>query len=235
MNRARLFWFVLAAIGAGLILLIVNDSGGSTLGLPNDSFANLVYLGVWGTVLAVGILASGRRIADTARALAMWMLIILVFVAGYQYRYELQDFANRVTVGLVPGSPLTVNDGGNTVMLEKLANGHFGARGAVNAVSVDFIIDTGASSTVLTVADAEAAGLRYVEAQLQCSDLDGQRQRDCRTSSSPIPSVSAPSRASECRCSSPSAASSKQSLLGMNFIGTLSGFEIRGDRMILRD
>ena len=58
MNRARLFWFILAAIGAGLILLIVNDSGGSTLGLPNDSFANLVYLGVWGTVLAVGIHAA---------------------------------------------------------------------------------------------------------------------------------------------------------------------------------
>ena len=109
-------------------------------------------------MLAVGILASGRRLGDTARALAMWMLIILVFVAGYQYRYELQDFANRVTVGLVPGSPLTVNDGGNTVMLEKLANGHFGARGEVNGASVDFIIDTGASSTVLTVADAEAAG-----------------------------------------------------------------------------
>ena len=61
----------------------------------NDSFANLVYLGVWGTVLAVGILGSGRRLADMARSLAMWMLIILVFVAGYQYRYELQDFANR--------------------------------------------------------------------------------------------------------------------------------------------
>jgi aspartyl protease family protein len=27
----------------------------------------------------------------------------------------------------------------------------------------------------------------------------------------------------------------EQSLLGMNFIGTLSSFEIRGDRMILRD
>ena len=26
-----------------------------------------------------------------------------------------------------------------------------------------------------------------------------------------------------------------QSLLGMNFIGSLSGFEVRGDRMILRD
>ena len=81
-------------------------------------FRQPLYLGVWGTVLAVGILRSGRRLADTARSLAMWMLIILVFVAGYQYRYELQDFANRVTVGLVPGSPLTINDGGNTVMLE---------------------------------------------------------------------------------------------------------------------
>ena len=27
----------------------------------------------------------------------------------------------------------------------------------------------------------------------------------------------------------------EQSLLGMNFIGTLSGFDVRGDRMILHD
>ena len=27
----------------------------------------------------------------------------------------------------------------------------------------------------------------------------------------------------------------EQSLLGMNFIGTLSGFDVRGDRLILRD
>jgi aspartyl protease family protein len=26
-----------------------------------------------------------------------------------------------------------------------------------------------------------------------------------------------------------------QSLLGMNFIGTLSGFDVRGDRLVLRD
>ena len=48
MNRARLFWIVLAVIGGGLILLIVNDSSGSTLGLPNDSSPDLVYLGVLG-------------------------------------------------------------------------------------------------------------------------------------------------------------------------------------------
>ena len=40
MNRAQLLWIVLAVIGGGLILLIVNDSSGSTLGMPNGSFAS---------------------------------------------------------------------------------------------------------------------------------------------------------------------------------------------------
>ena len=93
MNRGRLFWIVLAVIGAALILLIVNNSGGTTLGLPNDSFANLVYLGVWGTVLAVGILSSGRRLGDTARSLAMWMLIILVFVLSMGARFATRRMA----------------------------------------------------------------------------------------------------------------------------------------------
>jgi len=225
---------VLALIGGALILLIVNDSSGSTLGLPNGSFANLVYLGVWGTVLAAGIVASGRRLGDTARALAAWMLIILVFVAGYQYRYELQDFASRVTVGLVPGSPLTINDGGNTVMLEKLANGHFGARGAVNAASVGFIIDTGASSTVLTVADAEAAGFDTSKLNYNVPISTANGNATAAVVIADTVSVGTISR-KRVPVFVAQRGQLEESLLGMNFIGTLSGFEIRGDRMILRD
>ena len=187
-------------------------------------------------MLAAGILASGRRLGDTARSLAVWMLIILVFVAGYQYRYELQDFANRVTVGLVPGSPLTVNDGGNTVMLEKLANGHFGARGVVNGATVDFIVDTGASSHRADRGRRRSGRLRSGDAQLQRADLDGQRHGEGGASSiADTISVGTISRKSACRCSSPQRGTLDQSLLGMNFIGTLSGFDVRGDRMILRD
>ena len=29
----------------------------------------------------------------------LWLLVVLVLVAGYQYRYELQDVASRVTAG----------------------------------------------------------------------------------------------------------------------------------------
>ena len=234
MNRARLFWIAAAAIGGGLILLIVNDSSGSTLGLPNDSFADLVYLAVLGSLIAAGIVASGRRLGDTARSLAAWMLIILVFVAGYQYRYELQDFANRITAGLVPGSPLTVNDGGNTVMLEKLVNGHFGARGVVNGASVDFIVDTGASATVLTAADAVAAGFDPAALNYNVPISTANGMAKAALTVADTISIGTISRR-RMQVFIAERGTLDQSLLGMNFIGSLSGFDVRGDRMILRD
>lgn len=230
----RLFWVIMAVIGGGLILLILNDAGGEPLGLSSNVAGHTLYLGIWAAVIAAGILGSGRRLGDIARSLGLWVLLILALVAVYQYRYELQDFANRVTAGLVPGSPLTVNDGGNTVMLEKLANGHFGARGDVNGRPVNFIIDTGASSTVLTLADARAAGF-----DTSTLNFNTPVQTANGTARAAVVIADTVSVGTITRHRVPAFVIGQdmldQSLLGMNFIGTLSGFEVRGDRMILRD
>ena len=121
----RLFWIVVAIMGGGLILLVANDSSGEVLGMDAGDFGRLVYLGALGAVVATGILASGRRFGDTARSLALWMLVILVLMVGYEYRYELQDVASRVSGGLVPGSPLSVTDGDGRaiVTLQKRLDG----------------------------------------------------------------------------------------------------------------
>lgn len=103
----RLFWLVIAIIGAALILLISNDDRGVTLGMENSDFARMVYLSAWALVLAPAVLLSGLRLGDIARNLALWLLIALILVAGYQYRYELQDFGNRATGGLIPAGPLS--------------------------------------------------------------------------------------------------------------------------------
>jgi aspartyl protease family protein len=234
LTRDQLFWIVMAVIGLGLILLVVNDSTDNSLGFSSDQAGSMLYLSVWGFVLAAGLLASRRRMGDMVRGLGMWVLIILALVAGYQYRYELQDFASRITVGLIPGSPLTVNDGGNSVMLERLGNGHFGARGAVNGAVVDLIVDTGASNTVLTFADARAAGF-------DTSSLDF---------SIPVQTANGLTRAAVVTADSIAIGSITRnglrifvsgdgaldmSLLGLNFLDTLSGYDVRGDRMILRD
>jgi aspartyl protease family protein len=233
LTRDRLFWIVMAVIGIGLIALVVNDSSEGALGFSSDSVGETLYLAVWGVVLAAGILASRHRMGDMVRSLGLWVLVILALVAGYQYRYELQDFASRITAGLIPGSPMTISDGGDTVMLDRLVNGHFGARGEVNGAAVGFVVDTGASATVLTYADAQAAGF-------DMSNL---------TFSIPVQTANGTTRAAlaiadtidigtisrkDLRVFISADGSLEQSLLGMNFLDTLSGYEVRGDRMILR-
>ncbi len=79
---------------------------------------------------------------------------------GYQYRYELQDLASRATAGLIPGSPISLSfdDGTTGVRIDRAGSGHFEANGAVNGAAVSFMVDYGATSTVLTTRDAVAAG-----------------------------------------------------------------------------
>ena len=232
---SRLYWVVTALLGGGLLLLLFNHSSGETLGLNNDSFGQLIYFGALALVIGAGILRRGTRLGDTLRSLALWVLIVLVFVAGYQYRYELQDIASRVTAGLVPGSPMSALDGNGraTVTLDKLPNGHFGARLQINGATIQAMVDTGATSTVLTMADARKAGFdpENLSFTIPVSTANGIAHAARITAGSvqlgAIERKNLPMLVADHGL--------EQSLLGMNFIGSLSGFDVRGDRMILRD
>ncbi len=232
----RMFWIIMAVIGGGLILLVANHDDGQTLGVANDAFARTLYLGIWGAVLAAGILGSGMRIGDIARQLAIWVLIILVLMAGYQYRYELQDVGNRLTAGLIPGSPLSAFDdeGRATVMLDKAGDGHFVVNAEVNNRDVTFLIDTGASRTVLTEFDAKNAGIDTNSLQFTVPVSTANGQTMAARASVDVIAVGQIER-----IRMPVLVSQRgqlsQSLLGMNFLNTLSGYEVRGDRLILRD
>lgn len=226
----------LLILGVGLVILLVTDQSGTVLGMANDDFGRLVYIGALVAVISAGLISSRRNMGGMMRSIAAWLAIILVLVAGYQYRYELQDVLSRVTAGLVPGSPLSITgeDGRASVMMEKRPNGHFEVRGSVDGTPVEFLVDTGATSTVLTAADAKRAGF----------DIDA------LSFSIPVATANGTARAAAARAGEVTVGaiarrnltimvapdgSLEQSLLGMNFISTLSGFDMRGDRLILRD
>lgn len=232
----RGLWLVLGALGLGLVLLIINDDSGTVLGLSSDGFARLLYLGVLGAVLGAGILGSGIGLGHAARNIAIWLAVIMLLVGGYQYRYELQDIASRVTAGLVPGSPLSISDadGRSAVMIDRMSSGHFEIRASLNGAPVNFLIDTGASGTVLSAADASRVGfdpdaLSYDVPVMTANGLahaarvTAEEIRVGDIVRSRVPVLVA------------QAGRLEQSLLGMNFIGTLSGFDMRGERLILRD
>lgn len=232
----RFFWIVIAVMGAGLVALIATGDSGTLFGLDGDSFAQTLYLGLLGAVVAVGILGSGQRFGPMARTLAIWLVIIVALMVGYQYRYELQDVGSRLTAGLIPGSPLSIvgDDGRAAVMIDRMANGHFEIRASINGTSVSTVVDTGATTTVLSAADARRVGFEPDELSFTV----------------PIMTANGPAQAAQIvideirigeisRTRMPALVAADgqldRTLLGMNFIGSLSGFDMRGERLILRD
>lgn len=232
----RLFWIAMVVIIGGLVLLLLNHDAGTVMGIENDTFARMVQLGALALVIGAGIVFSRAPWGSSLKMAAGWLAVLLVLVGGYQYRYELQDIASRLTAGLVPGSPLSMSfsDGDAAVRLDMLSNGHFGARAIVDGVPVDFIVDTGATSTVLSSQDARRVGI----------------DTDTLVYGIPISTANGVTRAAQATIEEigvgaivrrrlpvlvAAPGTLGQSLLGMNFIGTLSGFDVRRDVMILRD
>lgn len=231
----RVFWIVLIVLAAGLLLLVANHDSGSVFGIENSNFANLLYLGSWAAVLIAGVAASRLSIWPTLRDLAYWLLIMLVLMTGYLYRYELQDVAHRFTAGLVPGSPVTIgNATAPAVMLEKGRSGHFEVRMEVNGQSITALLDTGASVTILTAQDARRVGIDtgQLDFNIPVQTANG-IGRAARSSVEQI-AVGPITRGRRTVYVAPEGVLG-QSLLGMDFLSSLAGYDVRGDRLILRD
>ncbi|GAA4529246.1 TIGR02281 family clan AA aspartic protease [Chelativorans composti] len=231
----RLFWIVMSVMAVGLILLIANHDEGFVFGMPDNQFASALYMSLWAAVIAVGILGSRRRMSYMFRDLAYWLLLILILMTGYQYRYELQDLGNRLTAGLIPGSPMSISkDDRISVMLDRSSNGHFEARIEVNDTLVRTLVDTGASLTVLTYEDARRAGIKVRELSFTTPVMTANgRASAARTTVRSlklggIERKNVPVMVAE-------RGRLEQSLLGMQFLGSLSSFEMRGSRLILTD
>lgn len=234
MNRLT---FVLLILGVGLVFLIINNDSGQTFGINNDQFANALYLMPIAALLSAGILAGSRGSMPTVlRQLAIWLVIILGLVSVYLYRYDLQRFGDRLLSGLMPGRAVvvTTQDGAQEVILNKSMSGHFETNALINGAQVHMLVDTGASSVVLSHADAQAVGINPENLSYTVSVMTA----NGRTSA-------APTRLSEMaigpivrRNISALVAQEgqlDQSLLGMTFLSTLGSLQMQTDELKLRD
>ena len=226
---------ILGVIVGGLVLLIINHGSGQTFSIPNDDFASLIYLAVIGAVIAAGVVGSHRHIGEMIRNLFLWAVVILGLVAGWTYRYQLEDFGGEMLASLDPSRPVVLAAGQNPeISLRKSANGHFLTEAMVNGTSTRFMIDTGATTIALTWQDAIDAGidpkqLRFTQPIMTANGT----------------SMAAPVRLNQVavgpiirtdlRATVAAEGKLEQSLLGMNFISSLSSFEMRRNEVIFRD
>lgn len=232
----NLLWIILGIIGAACLALVLNHDAGSVLGVESNQFASLVWYGLWGLLLGAAILPRRGQLRESARNAVIWLGIILMLTAGYGYRYELQDVASRVSGGLVPGSPISqrMADGRLQATLIRASSGHFTAVTQVNDRSMRMLVDTGASLVVLTQSDARAAGIDpdSLSYTARVSTANGVTTAAPVTLSS-VAVGDIARRNVQAMVARPGALS--ESLLGMNFLSSLTAFEFRGDRLILTD
>ena len=187
---------------------------------------NILLLALLGSSLVLGY--RGRASAAFRHALA-WIAIALVLVLAYSFREDISQIVGRLGGELMPARPVVTADG--DVELRASDNGHFKADAQIDGVSVRLLVDTGATTTALSPGDAERIGF----------DLDALRfNRPVNTANGQTLVASVRLNRVEI---GPIALTDvgatvhrdglDQSLLGMNLLDRLSGFERRGDRLIL--
>ena len=227
-----LIWIIIAL--AALLAFKAFSSSGPAF--DGDNGMRALYYGALAVLVGSGIFAAQRNLGEALRNLVVWALILLGLVTAYLYRGEAQDIASRVTAGLVPGRAATVMDeaGFKTVILYKAGNGHYQADTVVNGSPVTMMVDTGASTIALSYEDAERAGLN--PQNLDFSQLVMTANGPARTAYVTLADVSIGGISrTNVRAGIAERGKLGQSLLGMNFLETLSALSFEGDELRLKD
>lgn len=229
-------WLALFILALAGMLLVSNDTG-MIAGLDATTFGYGAFLLALLVYLAGGLM--GRYVGGGAamvRDAVTWLALGLGLVTLYAYKNELTPIAARVVGELLPGTAMTVETsaGGLTeVKIRKRLNGHFTANVNVNGRSVSMIVDTGASSIVLTPNDAKKAGIDVDSLTYRVPVLTANgRTVAARVRLNDVAIGPLDRTKVEALVAQPGALS--QSLLGMSFLNRLRSYEFSGDFLTLR-
>ncbi|MEO1701368.1 MAG: TIGR02281 family clan AA aspartic protease [Pseudomonadota bacterium] len=201
--------------------------------LTSGEIASMIFFALVGIVFIGSVIGAGERLSAIARHMAIALSVTLSALVAWEYRYELQSAVSRITAGVVPGTPISQRDefGELSVTLSRV-NRHFKALANVNGSDQSFIVDTGASTVVLTYEDARNAGfdMENLSFSVPVATANGM------TRAAPVfidtLSVGDIER-SNIRAMIAQEGQLFENLLGMTFLNRLAGYEVRGARMVL--
>ncbi len=229
-------WLALFILALAAMLLVSNESG-MIAGLDSDTFGYVALLIALAVFVGGGMLGSYRgRAGAMVRDAVTWLALGLGLVTLYAYKEDLMPIAARVVGELIPGSAMTVEQstGGLTeVRIRKRLDGHFTAKVKVNGTPISMIVDTGATSIVLTPEDAKKAGIDVSSLTYRVPVLTANgRTVAARVRLKEVAIGPLDRNKVDALVAQPGALT--QSLLGMSFLSRLRSYEFSGDFLTLR-
>lgn len=112
----------------------------------------LVLLGVIGSSLLVGL---RKNLNKTLQQIAIWLFIFVGTVAVYGLWDDIRNIISPPAF-TIEGS----GEGASRVTISRAADGHFHVPIIISGITIDTIIDTGASALVLSLMDAQKLGIK---------------------------------------------------------------------------
>jgi aspartyl protease family protein len=227
----RLTWTLLLGSAVSLAALIASaDQDAITTILRHDTGSVVIKLVLVLFIGALVVTMFRGRFAQAIEALLFWVVVGLVLVVGYSYRFELRDVADRVIAELVPGYAA---GRGRDVEIVRGRGGDFAVAAHINGARIPMVLDSGASSVVLTQEAAKAAGLPLDMLNYSVNvDTANGRTRAAPVTLDRLAVGGLTERAVPALVAQ--AGELKHNLLGMSFLNRLDSWEVRGDTLRLR-
>jgi aspartyl protease family protein len=229
--RRRLAWLLLIGVVIAVAVVFAQRGDSGIGALSTEDFGSLVYeIAILLFVAATVITLFRGRFKEAITAALIWIVIGLLLVIGYTYRFEAKDVADRVLAELIPGHVISH---GRTVEVARTGAGDFAISAQINGARTAMVLDTGASSVVLTPADAKAAGLPLEVLNYSVSiDTANGRTHAAPVTLDRVAIGGLEERSVEALVVQPGQL--KTSLLGMSFLNRLQSWQVSGDRLSLR-
>mgnify|MGYP006126279771 CR=1 FL=1 len=191
--------------------------------MEDTGFAKLIYLSVLVTVILGSILISRKgEFWKLTRQAGVWLLIFVALVAAVA---GWQDIRRTGPLSLVQ------SEEEGKIIIPKQRDGHFHLKLDVNGTSIDFLVDTGASGIVLNQQDAQSLGfdLDTLEYWAYANTANGK----VRLAPVRLGSITLGGYKDKNVKATVNEGDMRTSLLGMSYLKSFSGIEIKQDQMIL--
>ncbi len=190
--------------------------------LTQGEWTNLIY-----SILLLSMMISSMFIRSTTdngkkfKNLAIWLVIILVVALLYNNRFLFKNFV-----------PYQAYDtGNNELKITKSNDNHFYIAINIDNKKVLFLIDTGATTTTLTLNDAKKLGIDIdrLNFNIPLNTANGVSFG----ASTEVYNIKIGDFTIDSMWVIVSKDLDEKSLLGMNFLNKLNGYDIRQDKMTL--
>jgi aspartyl protease family protein len=221
-GRRRWRWRVFALVAAaGAVGLFALDRAYPGVLASEHDLRWLIYALL--LLLIIGPAAFSGRMPRNLRNLAVWGALLALLVLGYTAWQQGQVSTSALRAELMPQRDTA--DRAGEARFGANARGDFVVEGRIDGVAVRFVVDTGASEVVLSRADAVRVGLdpdalAYTQAFTTANGtVFGAPVRLARLSVGGVSLENVRATVTD--------GGLNTSLLGMSFLGRLSGFAVR--------